>query len=250
MATAFSSSSALVQEQRHRSHATRCTTCSQRALPCPALVFVTPNGSCRDTPALCDLAVAAMGTGGATLVQLRDRIASDRALGDAAAALADALPDPRALVINGPGVVGIEIARAVGRGVGVHLRECDTTRMLHLMAGENVVVGCSVHSAEAARRAMGEVPNVRPSYVQVGTMFETGSHPGQVPDGPALLDEVRAAVGRNVAILGVGGITVDNVGLLVPMADGVAVISGIAAVEGPALASRRLMKAITDASRR
>jgi thiamine-phosphate diphosphorylase len=227
------------------------TTCAIRALPRPALVFVTPNGSCRDLTALSALAVAA----GATVVQLRDRDASDQSLRAAAVALADALPDPRTLVVNAPGGVGLAIAREVGRGVGVHLRECDIEEMMRAVLNDQVLrrgealVGCSVHSARAAGAAVDMTPGVSPSYVQVGTMFETGSHPGKVPEGPALLAMVRKAVGGAVAIVAIGGITPDNVELLGPVADGVAVISSIAAADDPAASAGRLKEAMDGAWR-
>jgi thiamine-phosphate diphosphorylase len=228
------------------------TTCAIRALSPAALVFVTPNGSCRDPTALIALAVAA----GATVVQLRDRDASEQSLHAAAVALADALPDPRTLVVNGPGAVGLAIARDVGRGVGVHLRECDIEEMMRVVVNDPVLrrgealVGCSVHSALTAGAAVDMPQGASPSYVQVGTMFETGSHPGKAPEGPALLVTVREAVGGAVAIIAIGGITPDNVGLLGPVADGVAVISSIAAADDPAAAARRLKEAMDGAWRR
>lgn len=74
-------------------------------------------------------------------------------------------------------------------------------------------------------------------FLQVGTMFPTGSHPekGDAVEGPALMAQVDAALraaGRRggVALVGVGGVTEGNCAEVVAAgADGVAVISELAA---------------------
>lgn len=72
-------------------------------------------------------------------------------------------------------------------------------------------------------------------------MFATGSHPGKVPEGVELMRAVRHAVGEDVVLLGVGGIVRGNVADVVGAgADGVAVISGIAAAPDPEAAAREL----------
>lgn len=74
-------------------------------------------------------------------------------------------------------------------------------------------------------------------FLQVGTMFPTRSHPekGAAVEGPALMADVDAALREKglragLALVGVGGITEGNAARVVAAgADGVAVISGLAA---------------------
>ena len=70
-------------------------------------------------------------------------------------------------------------------------------------------------------------------------MFVTDSHPEKLEvEGPALVAAIDAALQQaqlrdHVRLCGIGGVTPDNCGqVLRAGADGVAVISGIAAVEG------------------
>jgi thiamine-phosphate diphosphorylase len=219
---------------------------SMRARPAPPLIFVTPPNICATPGRAAALAAAAV-AGGATLVQLRDRRASRAALAETAAAIARALPSPRLLVVNGP--AGAAVAAGVGGGVGVHLREADVAGLMEGALAAGGLVGVSVHSAraavEAVRRGRGGL-----GYVQVGTMFETGSHPGKVPEGVALMRAVREAVGEDVVLVGVGGVEAATVGLVVGRgrADGVAVISAIADAADPRAAARALSHAVQQAS--
>lgn len=88
-------------------------------------------------------------------------------------------------------------------------------------------------------------------YLQVGTMFPTGSHPekGAAVEGPELMAAVDAALRRaglrqGLALVGVGGIAEGNAGrVAVAGADGVAVISGLAAPGREAAATVRALEA-------
>lgn len=213
----------------------------------PRLVFITPNGICGEARLGAELAVEAL-AGGASLVQLRDREASPGALRRAAECIAEALPSPRSLVVNGP--CSIPIAGQLGHGVGVHLREGDVEDLLPgaLLGRElspGAVVGCSVHSLPAAEKALFPILGRCPTYLQVGTMFPTGSHPGKVPEGPGLVRDMRMRFGNKVTLIAVGGIVESNIGCVVGpgMADGAAVISSIAQAASPRLASQRLFNA-------
>lgn len=74
--------------------------------------------------------------------------------------------------------------------------------------------------------------------IQVGTMYLTGSHPEKLEvEGPALMTAIDTALRQaqlrdHVRLCGIGGITPANCeAVLRAGADGVAVISGIAAVD-------------------
>lgn len=220
-------------------------------LPHPLIVCITPNGICEDASRAVDLAVEAL-AGGATLVQLRDRDASPARLRRTSQRIAEVLPSPSSLVINGPH--SIQIAAQLGQDVGVHLRECDIDSMIAgaLIPGElspGAFVGCSVHSVAAAQKALTPIAGRVPSYLQIGTMFPTGSHPGKTPEGPGLVREIRKAVGRDITLVAVGGLVESNIGSVVQhdAANGAAIISGIASADSPRLASRRLLEAATSA---
>ncbi|HLB37274.1 MAG TPA: thiamine phosphate synthase [Gemmatimonadales bacterium] len=113
----------------------------------------------------------------------------------------------------------LDVARMVD-AFGVHLPGAgfpiqDARRLL----GPDVVIGRSVHSAEAARRAHVEGAD----YVFLGPIWETRSHSGTAPLGPGVIS--AAAPARVIAI---GGITLARVpGCRAAGAFGVAVISAV-----------------------
>lgn len=106
---------------------------------------------------------------------------------------------------------------------GIHLPECGVSLgRVRQSARLPLLLGRSVHSVEAARRAEAEGAD----YLLVGSIFATASHPGQAPAGLGLLAEVRAAV--RVPLLAIGGITPQNAGgVMRAGATGAAVIGTI-----------------------
>lgn len=213
----------------------------------PRLVFITPSKICATPSHAASLSAAAV-AGGASIVQLRDRSASAAALRAAAALIAAALPSAAHLVVNGPSAPSLA---ADIPGVGVHLREADASEDALRAAADAVrggLVGVSVHGVAKAVEVAGAMAEVGlEGYLQVGTMFETGSHPGKVPEGLALMKEVREAVGDGTWLVGVGGIGEANAQEVIRAgSDGVAVISGIAAAEDPAQAAASLRGAIDE----
>ncbi len=96
-----------------------------------------------------------------------------------------------------------------------------------------MMLGRSVHSVEAARRAEAEGCQ----YLLVGTIYPSRSHPGKPPEGLELLRAARQAV--SIPLIAVGGITPERVSeCLQAGAQGVAVISGIVDAPDPAEAAR------------
>ena len=78
-------------------------------------------------------------------------------------------------------------------------------------------------------------------------MFSTRSHPGEEPSGPGLLERIRAA-GVDAPLLGIGGITADNVVQVIRAgADGAAVITAILASADPEQEASRIKSAMQDA---
>ena len=82
-----------------------------------------------------------------------------------------------------------------------------------------------------------------------GTVFATASHPDAQPTGVDPLVELSRQ--EVVPLLGIGGITADNVGAVVQAgASGAAVITAITESPDPQEAARALRKAMVDAWRR
>src|SRR5438552_4629480 len=117
---------------------------------------------------------------GATLLQLRDPAATARRLEREAASLVPAASAP--VLVSGRA----DLALASG-AAGVHLPERDLpVAAARGLLGPGPLVGRSVHSAAAARRAEAEGAD----YVVFGPVFASTSHPGQRPAGLAALRAV------------------------------------------------------------
>jgi thiamine-phosphate diphosphorylase len=102
-----------------------------------------------------------------------------------------------------------------------------------------LLIGASVHAVDEAIKA--ELDGA--SYLVVGTMFATRSHPGKKPEGLELVREIR--LNTKLPLIGIGGITAENAGsVMAAGADGVAVITEILAAADPAAAARRLWRAL------
>ena len=207
-------------------------------LPYPCLCLVTAPGIC--PPDELPARIAAAIAGGVDLVQLRDKDAPAGALYRQALALRQVMPEHARLLINDR----VDIALAAG-AAGVQLGETGMpTAPARAILGPDALLGRSVHSvpsaAEAARSGA--------DFLLVGTMYPTGTHPGAPPAGPDLLRRIAAA-GTTLPMLGIGGITADNVAqLLTAGAAGAAVITAILAQTDPETAARRLKSVMLDAA--
>jgi thiamine-phosphate pyrophosphorylase len=135
-----------------------------------------------------------------------------------------------------------DVAAASGAD-GVHLPErCLPVHAVRGLIGSGCILGRSVHSVEAASKAVREGAD----YVQVGPVFSTDSHPGQPPAGLELIRAVVEAV--DVPVVAVGGIGPENVRQVIDAgADGVAVIRAVLAATDPAAAANRLACTLHEA---
>lgn len=104
----------------------------------------------------------------------------------------------------------VDVAIAAGAH-GVHLRgDSAPARRVRKVAPPSFLIGRSVHTRDEIAQACaeGEV-----DYLLFGTVFETASKPNRQQAGvTGLSDAVLAAKG--VPVLGVGGMTLETVGLL------------------------------------
>ena len=207
-------------------------------IPYPCLCLVTAPGICPpdELPARVDAAIA----GGVDLVQLRDQNAPAGALYRQALALQDVTQDRARLLINDRA----DIALAAG-AAGVQLGEASMpTALVRTILGADALLGRSVHSVPSAAEAAISGAD----FLIVGTMFPTDTHPGAAPAGPDLLRRIAAA-GVTLPMLGIGGVTAENVAqLLTAGASGCAVITAILAQADPETAARRLKSAMLDAA--
>ncbi len=178
--------------------------------------------------------------GGVGCVQLREKACSTREFIAEAAAILDFL-NPRGLplIVNDR----LDVAMAVGAH-GVHLGQTDMPlAMARSIVGRRMLIGVSAESApDAVAAARGGA-----DYVSASPIFAT---PTKTDTAPALglegLRAIRRAVG--VPLVAIGGLHRGNVGEAIRCgADGVAVVSAIAAAADPAAAARDLLLEIRKA---
>ena len=172
--------------------------------------------------------------GGATLIQLREKLLSPRAFyREAEEALKIARARGVRLVINDRA----DIALALGAD-GVHLGQDDMPpEAARRLLGNDAIIGFSTHSVEQAI----EAARMPLTYVAIGPVFATSSK--ERPDPMVGLEgirRVRDAIGQALPLVAIGGITHENArSVLDAGADCVAVIAAlVAAAGGSEIASR------------
>ena len=204
--------------------------------PAPCLMLITDRNRLRGRP-LAEVASLAV-DGGANVVQLREKELPTNDLYELAITLRAILRGRALLLVNDR----VDVALAAGAD-GVHLPERSLPGgAVREIAGESCIIGRSIHSVEAAVRAMEEGAD----FVQVGTLYETASKPGGTPAGVELVSAVAGAV--RMPIVAVGGITAENVaGVVEAGGDGIAVIGAIMDADDPQAAASGLRRALDGA---
>jgi thiamine-phosphate pyrophosphorylase len=171
--------------------------------------------------------------GGVTIVQLRDKTASDADLAATAAVLKDALaPTGVPLILNDRP----RVAKAAGLA-GAHIGQDDGhPAAARAILGPDALIGLSVTRAA-------ELATVDPTvvdYVGLGPVFPTGS---KADAAPALgLDSARA-IGARLPLpwVAIGGIGIANAAAIMRAgAAGIAVVSAICAANAPRAAATAL----------
>jgi thiamine-phosphate pyrophosphorylase len=179
--------------------------------------------------------------GAATLVQLRDKHGTTRAMIEAAKAIKAALSDVP-LLINDRVDVALA-AEADGVHIGWDDMEAGEARLL---LGKNAIIGLSLKTIEQAKAA----PLDRLDYVAIGGVFATRSKDNpDAPVGLAGLREIAAVVRQRaprMPITAIAGIDASNAAdVIAAGADGVAVISALSLAPDPKAAAQEL-RAIVD----
>jgi thiamine-phosphate pyrophosphorylase len=193
--------------------------------------------------ALPDLA-RRIAAGGATLVQLRDKVHDTAEMVALARAIKAALPADVPLIVNDR----IDVARESGAD-GVHLGQEDMgVAEARNLLGPVPFIGLSIKTAAQARAA----PLGILDYVGIGGVFGTTSKTNTSqpigPDGLArIIGVFRERIG-NFPTCGIAGITAGNAAQVIAAgADGVSVISALSRAHDPTAAAREL-RAIVDAA--
>lgn len=192
--------------------------------------------------ALLETALAAV-RGGATVVQLRDKMATDQALIEQGLALRQALNGSGALLIVNDRV---EVARAIGAD-GVHVGQDDgAPSAARELLGSDAIVGLSI---QTLAHAVAVDPAVV-DYVGIGPVFATPTKPDHArPIGFSGLAEVCAA--SPVPSVAIGGLHAGHVdAAFAAGADGLAVVSAICSAADPESAARRFRSAVDQARNR
>lgn len=131
---------------------------------------------------------------------------------------------------------------------GVHVGQEDMALAeVRRLVPSELIVGVSAGTpAEALVAKQGGA-----DYLGVGAIYRTASKADAgEPIGPAGLAEIRAAVGAEMIIVGIGGIQPDNAAAVVASgADGLAVISAIARAASPRAAAANLRRLYGDVQR-
>jgi thiamine-phosphate pyrophosphorylase len=182
--------------------------------------------------------------GGATLIQLRDKLSETRAMVETARAIKKALaPFAVPLLVNDR----VDVALAAGAD-GVHVGQDDmAVEDARRLLGRGAIIGLSIKTVDEANAAPVELID----YVGSGGVYATTSKQQKnAPIGPAGLARVIAALHARAAklpVCGIAGIDAGNAAAVIAAgADGVAVISALSLAPDPAAAARAL-RGIVDA---
>jgi thiamine-phosphate pyrophosphorylase len=180
----------------------------------------------------------------ATIVQLRDKHGTTRAMIEDARAIISALDGRAPLLINDR----VDVALAA-EADGVHIGWDDIEPAdARLLLGKQAIIGLSLKTIAQAQAA----PLALLDYVAIGGVFVTQSKDN--PDPPvgldgfaAILKTVRARAPQ-MRVCGIAGINASNAtDVIAAGADGVAVISALSLAGDPAKAAQELRSLIDDA---
>lgn len=185
-----------------------------------------------------------LAAGGATLIQLRDKISDTKGMIETARAIKAALPPGVPLIVNDR----VDVAEAAGAD-GVHLGPEDMSVVeARERLGRAPFIGMSIKSVAAARAApLGII-----DYVGIGGVYGTTSKNNPNPpigtEGLRRIVEVFWERIGNFPMCGIAGINVRNAAdVIAAGVGGVSVISALSLAPDPTAATREL-RAVVDAA--
>ena len=175
--------------------------------------------------------------GGVDAVHLREPTASAADLLRRGEQVRDAVAGRARFVVNDR----LDVALALGAdGAQLGVRSLPVARARAI--APELPLGASVHSVAEAQEAAAAGAD----WLLLGTIFASGSHPGQPGAGTSLIAAARRKAG--VPIVAIGGIDAANAAACVAAgAHGVAVISAIVGAADPAAAAAALRDAVEGA---
>lgn len=178
--------------------------------------------------------------GGASTVQLRDKISSKRTIVETATEIQQLAHNAGSLFIMNDHA---DIARIVASD-GLHVGQKDiAVEDCRVVLDDRQIIGTSnalVTEAEESER-------IGADYLAVGAMFPTATKIDTRPAGLETLTEIRAATSTH--IVAIGGINESNLGaVLAAGADSVCIASAITKAEDVEAATRRLVKLFDKAA--
>jgi thiamine-phosphate pyrophosphorylase len=188
-----------------------------------------------------DVARAAL-EGGATMIQLREKDLSTRALLELAEQIGALTREHSAAFVVNDRVDVALAAEADGVHLGMEDMPIATARRL---LGAERLIGASVDDPADARRAEAAGAD----YLGVGPVFATGSKADAGdPIGLGPIGEIKRAV--SIPVLAIGGLTCDNVENVIRAgADGIAVISAVTEAADMVAATRALRDCVQKTRR-
>lgn len=181
--------------------------------------------------------------GGATVVQLRDKQATDAGTADLLVELSEVI-DGRALLLVNDRLDAAVTARHHGARVdGIHLGQDDTSvERARELLGPDALIGLTANSREHLD-ALRALPDGTVDYVGVGVIRPTNTK----PDHPPALGVAgfRALAAQSpVPAVAIGGIRISDVDALRDAgAAGVAVVSAVCAATDPRAAAQAIRRA-------
>jgi thiamine-phosphate pyrophosphorylase len=184
----------------------------------------------------------------ATLVQLRDKNGSTRAMVDEARSLRSVLePKGVPLLINDR----VDVALAA-EADGVHIGQDDMAPAdARLLLGRSAIIGLSIKTVDQAKAA----PLDQLDYVAIGGVYGTTSKdntaaPIGIAGLRAIVHAIRAREG-NYPVCAIAGINAGNAAEVIGAgADGVAVISALSLARDPGKAAQDLRGVVDGALKR
>lgn len=172
--------------------------------------------------------------GGVTLVQLRDKQASDKALYHKACALHEAIAGRVPLLLNDR----VKIAKKAGLE-GAHIGQSDgTVEQARVILGNDAWLGLSVTNPQQLRALNPE----KLDYIGIGPVFATKTKANHAP--PIGIEGIRTLCTQSpLPTVAIGGVKSEQASALAQTGvNGICVVSAICATDNPKLAAQTLLK--------
>jgi thiamine-phosphate diphosphorylase/hydroxyethylthiazole kinase len=173
--------------------------------------------------------------GGATIIQLRDKNASDEEMIIVGKELLKITKREIPLIIND----NVKVAIAIG-AQGIHVGQKDMPALkAKKMINGSMILGVSANTVREAIMAEKDGAD----YIGAGPVFPTSTKPDADPAiGLNGLRNIKKAV--SIPVVAIGGINSGNAEEVMKIADGMAVVSAIMAADDPERATEELSKII------